>query len=242
MKRLNIREIITLSIGAIMFLIGVCALIFVGNDIIPDESKLSSGVWGTVSDWVIIIITLISAILLLLTLKSQIEVQKDQNVLHNIEVKRFRKQHIPHIYFTPQHLKFTKIEDLYILEIQMFNHKNKSHNLEFFSNYKLTIKYGNGVQELNVMPSTNLNNEIKKEYVYRIDKSLFVGASVILSLSMSEIEFNRFKKDSIVCRFYDDNDYQYEVEALIINSHPIIYNIEKQFLNLEKSEIKYLNR
>ncbi|WP_313511655.1 hypothetical protein [Sphingobacterium sp.] len=242
MKRLNIREIIILSIGGTMFILGICALLFVGNDIIPDESKFSSGVWGTISDWVIIFITLISAILLLLTLKSQIEVQRDQNVLHNIEVKRFRKQNVPHIYFTPKHLLFTKINDNYYLEIRMFNQKNKSHNLEFFSNYKLSIKLENGIKELNVIPSTNVNNDVKKEYVYKIDKSLMVGASVNISIIMSDIDLFAFKKDSIICRFYDDNDYQYEVEALIINTHPIIYNIEMQFLFLENTDIKFLNK
>jgi len=48
-------------------------------------------IWGTVSDWVMITVTFITAVLLLLTLKSQKNVQHTQNELFKIENIRFKE-------------------------------------------------------------------------------------------------------------------------------------------------------
>lgn len=87
-KRINLREIVTLSIGAAMFIIGLSALIYVCNDTIPNNLKLSAEVWGTISDWMIIFITIVTAVLLLLTLESQRKVQDDQRLMFQLEQKK----------------------------------------------------------------------------------------------------------------------------------------------------------
>lgn len=89
-KRINLREIVTLSIGTGMFVLGLCALIYVSNDIVPDRSKLPANVWGTISDWMMILITIVTAVLLLLTLKSQKKVQDDQRLMFQLEQKKHR--------------------------------------------------------------------------------------------------------------------------------------------------------
>lgn len=67
-------------------------------------------VWGTVSDWVIIIVTVATAFLLLLTLKSQKEVQRTQNELFRIENIRFRESIKPKLNFSI-HAHQAKTED-----------------------------------------------------------------------------------------------------------------------------------
>lgn len=57
-------------------------------------------IWGTVSDWVMIIVTFATALLLLLTLKSQKEVQRTQNELFRIESIRFRESIKPKLKFS----------------------------------------------------------------------------------------------------------------------------------------------
>lgn len=88
-KRINLREILTLSIGAVMFIIGLSALIYVCNDTIPNNLKLPAEVWGTVSDWMMILVTIVTAVLLLLTFESQRKVQEDQNLLYELEQKKY---------------------------------------------------------------------------------------------------------------------------------------------------------
>ena len=49
-------------------------------------------IWGTVSDWVMITVTFATAFLLLLTLKSQKEVQRTQNELFRIEKRGYIRE------------------------------------------------------------------------------------------------------------------------------------------------------
>lgn len=56
-------------------------------------------VWGSASEWVMILVTLLTAILLYKTLKSQNEVQQAQNKLLEIEQTRLRQQFRPDIQY-----------------------------------------------------------------------------------------------------------------------------------------------
>lgn len=55
----------------------------------------NADVWGTVSDWVMTVVTAITAIFLWLTLKSQSQVQKDQQEITKIEQFNHRRQLLP---------------------------------------------------------------------------------------------------------------------------------------------------
>jgi len=97
-------------------------------------------VWGTVSDWLIILLTSIGAFLVYLTLKSQKEVQKSQNELFRIESTRFEEslkpilKYVAHIdMFKPSDkqkhiltIEVTNIKDFAALEISKIvdNHEN----------------------------------------------------------------------------------------------------------------------
>src|SRR5690606_797931 len=102
-KRINLREIVTLSIGAAMFIIGLSALIYVCNDTIPNNLKLPAEVWGTVSDWMMIFITVVTAVLLLLTLESQRKVQDDQRLMFQLEQKKHRDSFKPSFEFSVEY-------------------------------------------------------------------------------------------------------------------------------------------
>jgi hypothetical protein len=55
----------------------------------------SSEVWGTVSDWVLIIVTFFTALFIYRTLKAQVKVSSDQHQLLNIEQRKYRKMFEP---------------------------------------------------------------------------------------------------------------------------------------------------
>jgi len=61
---------------------------------------LDPEIWGTVSDWVMVIVTTFSIYLLYTTLKSQRDVQKMQNELFRIENVRFRESIKPILKFS----------------------------------------------------------------------------------------------------------------------------------------------
>lgn len=63
-------------------------------------------VWGSVSDWVMVFVTIVTAFYLYKTLSSQNEVLKMQNKLFEIEKVKFRESIRPKLIFTESKYKF----------------------------------------------------------------------------------------------------------------------------------------
>ncbi|MDN3547246.1 hypothetical protein [Mucilaginibacter aquaedulcis] len=61
---------------------------------------LAPQVWGTVSDWFVVTGTFLTAILLFLTFRSQIAVQKNQQRIADMEAERFKFEHKPTLNLT----------------------------------------------------------------------------------------------------------------------------------------------
>ena len=86
----------------------------------------SPDIWGTVSDWVMVGVTALTAILLLITLKSQREVQKTQNELFRIESIRFRESIKPILNYSASTGKMKpEEEDKKILTVEVTNETNR---------------------------------------------------------------------------------------------------------------------
>lgn len=174
-RRFNLGEVITLSVGAIMFFIGICALVYVYNDIMPQTSKLPVTIWGTVSDWVMVVITIITAVLLLLTLKSQKEVQENQAKINKLGMYDIRNKYLPKIVIDQQHL----INHYYdIKTLGQINFIIKDHNaqqitikstLEFepYFEGKIYQKENYFCQDISMIP-------INKNFPFRFDLSLVI--------------------------------------------------------------------
>lgn len=89
------------------------------NHFLPPE------IWGTVSDWVMILVTSITALFLFRTLKSQREVQKTQNELFRIENIRFKESIKPSLKYTASTDKMIPGDtDKKILTIEVINETN----------------------------------------------------------------------------------------------------------------------
>lgn len=86
-KLLNQNENTIIFIGLIFFGLGLYIIDNKNNN--PNVNKFNAEVWGTVSDWYMVIVTLITAIFLYKTLKSQKDVQKEQNRLFKIEELKY---------------------------------------------------------------------------------------------------------------------------------------------------------
>jgi hypothetical protein len=62
---------------------------------INNWGPFDAGVWGTVSDWAMVIVTLGTAIVLVKTLRSQKEGQRLQQFITDIESERYRIEYLP---------------------------------------------------------------------------------------------------------------------------------------------------
>src|SRR5690606_16627588 len=85
-------------------------------------NNFSPEVWGTVSDWVMICVTILTAYFLYKTLKSQKEVQQTQNELFKIESIRFKESIKPVLNYSAHTDKLIPgEEDKKILTIEVSN-------------------------------------------------------------------------------------------------------------------------
>lgn len=81
--------------------------------------------WGTVSDWVMVCVTIITAIFLLITLISQKKVQQTQNELFRIESIRFRESIKPKFKYSASTGKMKPGDkDKQVLTVEVTNESN----------------------------------------------------------------------------------------------------------------------
>jgi|GEM_PF-4439396 len=71
------------------------ALMINASASISDFGPFQSEIWGTVSDWVMIFVTMVTAYYLYRTLQSQKIVQEAQSQITIIENERYRNEHLP---------------------------------------------------------------------------------------------------------------------------------------------------
>ncbi|WP_185217499.1 hypothetical protein [Sphingobacterium mizutaii] len=231
------REIIILLASALMFITGISALLVAGFDFL--SISLNPQTWGTISDWIIVLITIITAILLLLTLDSQRQVQENQSRLAEIEINRFRDEFIPSFNST-SHLSIEKINDIYFLTTTIHVYKNKCKDFVFFSNYELEISVENR-KDYHIIPSTNTKHEIKKNYEYKLnDIILWDGAKLHLKIKFNLIKYLLLKNDDIIIFFKDIKGYKYNMSLKINHSHNNLDEYDRQYVNSKISEIEYL--
>ena len=106
------------------------------NYLISEDEKLPAEIWGTVSDWFVVIITLVTAVFLYktlyaqnMTLDSQLDVQKEQNRLFKIEELKYLREIKPNV-------------NLNIFKVNKFNNNNHLTHLELSINLT-TVKAKN---------------------------------------------------------------------------------------------------
>ncbi|MDR2285835.1 MAG: hypothetical protein LBE37_21660 [Sphingobacterium sp.] len=75
----------------------VCVLINLGNNVIPERLKFDVNIWGTVNSWLVYGLTVVTAVFLYKTLRSQQEVQKMQLDIKEIETHKFRNNLRPNL-------------------------------------------------------------------------------------------------------------------------------------------------
>lgn len=136
MKKKNGHTNLVLSASAGMLIISICTFIYIYNDIFPDTKKFNAEVWGTVSDWMVIAITVVTAVYLYRTLKSQMEVQKMQQEITQIETHIFRERIRPILNILDQEYDPTRFKISFKISIQ----QNSLKHPKFISPIPLRFK------------------------------------------------------------------------------------------------------
>lgn len=154
-------------------------------------------IWGTVSDWVMIFVTLVTAALLLFTLNSQKDVQRVQTELYRIEDIKFRESIKPILKYSASTDIFKPCEaDKKILTLQITNETNS---------IALNIS--------RIFPSSELTNQVliptgltdKLDHLTKGDKPLLfhflinpVLSWTIFTLNYQDIAGTKYKQ-TVIC-------------------------------------------
>jgi len=104
---------------------------------INNFGPFDSDVWGTVSDWIILLVTIITGLLIWFTLKSQMEVQKIQLGLAVIENEVYRRSKLPQFEISASktliEVHTDPIRSEFTVEIELSNSDCKTSSLSFSS-------------------------------------------------------------------------------------------------------------
>lgn len=88
-----------ISVGLFMILCIIVIVLFFSS-LLSSEWRFPADVYGTVSDWVMVIVTLFSAVFIYKTLDSQMTVQNEQTRLFKIEEQKYLREIKPSINYS----------------------------------------------------------------------------------------------------------------------------------------------
>ena len=167
---------------------------------INNFGPFSSNVWGTVSDWVMVIVTGTTLYYINKTFKSQYEVQKLQQQSTNIENEKFRIQVLPTFELFIYKTDFEFIEDKVKTKMSIGFHlmKNECLNLEI---------------DFSITSSEIISNDIALEKLDYIAEDAHRGLDIVLSTKKHIFDRNgcslslNFKYADIVGNRYEMQFY-----------------------------------
>ena len=93
LKYKNENELTSRIIVGLLMLVFSVVTLRVINDCFNEYFNFKVEIWGTISDWYMIIVTIITAVFLYKTLESQMEVQKDQAKINKLAVYDLRTKY-----------------------------------------------------------------------------------------------------------------------------------------------------
>lgn len=178
--------------------------------------NFNPNVWGTVSDWIVILITTLTAFFLYKTLKSQNEVQKTQNDLFHIENIRFIESIKPILKYSESKDKNILKENHYdIFSIEI---KNISNNIA--KGIKIIFEDKDNIKRI-LIPTNYLPHPIKditnNDTPYLLH-FLILEKPTSVEFIKFEVQYqdltNKKYRQNVVCIYEDNSTYS------IINNQP----------------------
>jgi hypothetical protein len=168
--------------------------------------------WGTVSDWTMVLVTIVTAIFLLVTLISQKKVQQTQNELFRIESIRFRESIRPILKYSLSEFQAkSSDEKKRMLTIEVTNETNSN-----ALNISKFVAENDSTQQLFTTMGMRLGDN-KRNHLTKGDNPLLFHFGVDLTLNDHHYFHLIFKYQDIA-----DTKYQQRVICL----YDEIYGIE----------------
>ncbi len=170
----------------IIFIALITSVLLV-HTILDRYGKFDADIWGTVSDWIMVIVTFVTAIFLYATLKSQNSVQQMQQKLFEIEMYNHRQSIKPYLTFTAYIDNIIKngLTQSYTINLRFAFNKGEARNVQiketavyFFKGISLTGLPINSVQStLNDSFSVKIlmkDHPISNDFIYEFDKTISI--------------------------------------------------------------------
>ncbi len=178
-------------------------------------------IFGTVADWTMILVTAITAYFLYETLKSQKDVQKDQEKINKLQTLEIRQKFKPIINFLPPR----RFDDNFEFLLSVSN--NPAFNVELFSSKYYLLENS---------PSFNTlthEGDLFKVFFEKLDitESFTFGSLRIPMSTLNEIDNQVI---DFILRFEDEFGFKYEKEI------KISYNSLTYRTTATQKNVKYL--
>ncbi|TDS17263.1 hypothetical protein [Sphingobacterium paludis] len=100
----NKHHYLNMFLWGLLIILVICTAVHLLNVwVFPDSEKFDPEIWGTVSDWMMIFVTLSTAVFLYVTLQSQKDVQRDQNKIFKMEEFKYLRSIKPSLSIHSSH-------------------------------------------------------------------------------------------------------------------------------------------
>ncbi|MDP4239652.1 MAG: hypothetical protein Q8904_09325 [Bacteroidota bacterium] len=169
-------------------------------------------IWGTVSDWVMIAVTFATALLLLLTLKSQKKVQQTQNELFRIEKIRFKESIKPMLkYSVSKDQAKSDNKNRKLLTIEVINETSSSalKISRFVADNEQTIQLFSGIVSLDSKCDhlTKGDKPLLFHFGINLESAVF-SHYIIFIMKYQDIAETKYQQ-RVICIY--DEDYGIEI-------------------------------
>jgi|GEM_PF-1299283 len=227
------QENLALVTVALFIVVMIIIVVSTLTSLLPDNLKFNVEIYGTVSDWIIVIVTIVTAVFVYKTLTSQQKVQFDQermNLLTSVEIRNNYKAEIellnPQIeetlgFFT--NIWIFKIKGNDALNIQVLT--NTSHTIE---NFGATTIFDDN-RFLSKISMISANNDLS---LVVNDKERI---SYIMNLTKENSENKYYDWLSFDITYHDNFKFKYGKRFLIS------FNPHNEHLNITTSNTEFFN-
>ncbi|MGS2738761.1 hypothetical protein [Sinomicrobium sp. M5D2P17] len=177
-----------LFLFALLITIIIYKSIDIANELLPEDKKYSAEIWGTVNDWIIYGVMLVTAVFLYQTLQSQMKVQKMQQKLMDIEDFKFRRELMPRfdIQGDPPEYKKNHILTKYNVIVR----DNDAQNISIECNSKSSIHSGKKTWNKKILDK---NNTMDFHYEIPIEAGS-ISFEIRIYVNFEDIKGNRYSQ------------------------------------------------
>lgn len=227
-KKYENSALILVGLSMIVFIIIIVSSL---TSILPKTWRFDPDAYGTVSDWVMVIVTLITAVFLYQTLRSQMTVQRDQEKINLLTAYDIRNR--------------------YKAEIELTNPQEQPGTISDISRWTFEVKNNDA---LNILITTNAEHTVNSYGSSTTQKDKFFSSYISMvnandSFSLTLIDKERFeyidqKANDSENKFHDwisfDVMYKDNFKFTYIKRFVISFNPFSNQLNVTQTNTEFL--